>query len=52
MRPGAPFAAVLAVVFIAQLAGGCSTRDMEKSLYVGAKVAYDSLRASNQPSRQ
>ncbi len=52
MRPGAPFAAVLAVVFIAQLAGGCSTRDVEKSLYIGAKIAYDSVKVSNKPSRQ
>ena len=52
MKTGGAIGAALAVVFMAQLAAGCSTRDMENAFYSGAKIAYDSLKSSNRPPRQ
>jgi hypothetical protein len=43
------FGAVLAVALMAQFAAACSSADIEKFFFASGKIAYDSLRLSNQP---
>lgn len=45
------FGLILFPALIAGLAGGCSAHDMERALHVGGKIAYDSMKASQQPPR-
>ncbi len=52
MKTRGPFGMVLVVALTAPLFWGCSARDVEKAFYAGAKIAYDSLKISDQPSRQ
>ena len=39
---------VLMAALMAGFVGGCSSRDVERFLHVGGKIAYDSFKVSNQ----
>ncbi len=52
MKTGGPLGMILVAALTAPLLWGCSARDAEKAFYAGAKIAYDSLKISNQPSRR
>jgi len=49
VRPGA-FMLVFAVTLVA-LSAGCTSQQVERAVYAGGKIAYDTLKASNQQRR-